>query len=162
MYLDKTINFVNVVASYLYEEGKAKLQCFGRGIVVATGVLKIPTDVGDADAEVEVDIKDKSWIIDAPCVRAHAAWLRPKEPCAYVDYCDWHRYPSGELCWIRPDDWQTATSKMENVDDVRRAAATLAKNVQSLLRYHFIGYVLGLSSWQKDWDARPHGSYERK
>lgn len=152
-------SFVNEVVTILFHEHPFELQSKGLCVVIS-GTARIETDLGSVNASLCIEASKNSWITIPPRVVANVPWLCPVGSVGTTDLSDWHRYADGELCWIRPDDWRRATHGIAKNEGVLCAVATLAHNIDTLLRYHYIGYYYGLVKWPKEWDFRPHGSYK--
>lgn len=119
--------------------------------------MRVITDLRESDAEVEISFEPSDWMIIPPRVVAKVDWLQPRGSTDLRQCADWHRYPSGELCWTRPDQWHRMIA--EDPENVDRMAASLVKDVTVLLGYHLLADCLGLTKWQPQWPFYRHGSY---
>lgn len=124
----------------------------------AEGLLHVPTALCEQSAEIQISFKPSNWMITPPRVVAKVDWLQPRYSTDLRQCADWHRYPSGELCWVRPDWWRIMIS--EDPENVDRIAASLVKDVSVLLGYHLLAESLGLKEWQPQWPFYKHGSYK--
>lgn len=156
--IDLVETFVNETAGMLFRPSftVAKID----ESIVMMGVAEVITELGAVFANLQVNINQNCWSLEPPHVCTHDKWLCPSNPKSYNDYADWHRDENGGLCWIRKDDWRSATNSLLDIKDVKCAAATMAKNIKALLYYHSLGHELGLKKWPKEWEFRPHGSYK--
>lgn len=125
------------------------------------GVMHVRSPCGDTTAKVSIRFGIFDWPRKPPVVQTDVDWLQPQSGCSQADYADWHRYPDGKLCWIRPDCWAAECQDRYSAQKVERAAVILAKAVGDLLSYHYIASILHLVKWPKEWDFWPHGSFEK-
>lgn len=150
--------FRQSIIGHAFPHGTARCYSY-RNRMFAEGRLPVTTAICEKAALIQVSFCPQDWMTTPPRVVAEVDWIQPCNASDWENYAEWHRYPTGELCWTRPDQWHSMTS-----DDPRsvvdRMAASLVKDVTVLLSYHLLAYSLGITKWQHQWPFYRHGSYK--
>jgi hypothetical protein len=119
---------------------------------VVRGLVNLSHDevktVKSAKCEIKVY---PEWWRQIPEVRCGDPWVRSD--------IDWHAW-NGWLCFMLQDEWTDCVTRVYGDGEIRDAARYAAqlclRNVRWLLYRHYIGQVLKMQQWPKEWPARPH------
>ncbi len=123
----------------------------------ASGYYNFKGDVGRQRLDVAIPSGLGDWVRFPPFVRACCDWLSPIYEFQDKEYANWHRYPDGELCWIKPISWINYCRPVSVVTDVKSLVGQMFKDVGYLLNCHVVAYVYKLKQWNPSWDAETHG-----
>lgn len=114
-------------------------------------------DVGICNIDIVVPESSVAWRQYPPIVIAHEPWLSPVFPEQEQSYANWHRYPTGEICWITPDSWIKHCKPIVNLNGVDRLIQQIFKDVDFVLSCHMVAYCYRLRKWSRLWPSAPHG-----
>ena len=125
--------------------------------LTVSGECDFSGDVGVCKMDVAVPSLNDAWLRYPPIVTIYVDWLSPVYPEQEQLYANWHRYPSGELCWIEPISWSQQCATIVDVKGVTHMIGQLFKDVDFLLNCHMIAFCHRIRKWSPLWSAAPHG-----
>lgn len=125
--------------------------------LVVAGQYDFGGDVGVCNIDIVVPEPSAAWLNYPPIVIVHEPWLSPVFPEQEQSYANWHRYPSGEICWITPTSWIKHCKSIVELDGIEHVIQQMFKDIDFVLSCHMVAYCYRLRKWSHLWPSAPHG-----
>jgi hypothetical protein len=131
-------------------------QCDFRSLVVS-GQYDFMGDVGICNLDIAIPEPNGAWFNYPPIVVVRESWLSPVFSEQDPSYANWHRYPSGEICWIKPNVWIDRCKSISDLTGLDHIIGQMLKDVDFVLSCHMAAFCHRLCKWQSSWPCAPHG-----